>query len=426
MIRNVVLIDGTWNDEASQTNVSKISHQAEVLTKIIPPQGDDGVVQQVYYHDGVGVAGGPVERFLGGAIGIGLKQIVNDAYDWVVDNYQPDQELYIFGFSRGAYAARALAGLIGASGIQREKDPKRFEVSWKNYRMRGREGEERSSAGGRIRTQSYRRIVDAGEMHHHNRIECVGVWDTVGSYGVPAGFGFESLARFWALWQLGFHDTSFGKHINHGLHAVGVDERRRPFTPTFWSAPNGEPPPRNVEQTWFSGVHCNIGGGYPQDSRLSDLTLLWLIARVRKLTRLAFDTAQIRARLNPHVDGEVFDSSKGWPISSVFPYQRPMFASGALAKGIFSNSPDETERHINERVHWSVLAKLGRKGVVYGRQTAYDPPNLPDEFKQAANWTAPHVAPRIAALTPEEEALLPEELVELARSVAGAPALQDA
>jgi hypothetical protein len=423
MIRNVVLIDGTWNDEGSDTNIFKISHEADALAKIIRPEAG-GVEQQVYYHPGVGVEGGPVKRALGGALGLGLKKIVNDAYDWVVENYRPDQELYIFGFSRGAYAARALAGLIGCSGIQKETSADHFDVSWSNYRARGRAGEERSSAGGRIRTAAYRAAIEAGRMHHHNRIECVGVFDTVGSYGVPTGFGLDSLARYWALWLYGFQDTRFGDNIAHGLHAVGVDERRRPFVPTFWSVPKGEaPPPGHVEQTWFAGVHSNVGGGYVQDPRLSDLALVWMIARVRALTGLGFDEKEIASLLRPDLDGEIFDSSKGWLASKLFPYVRPMFCSGALAKGMFSSAPDESERHLNEKVHWSVLAKLGRKGRVYGEETVYDPPNLPAQLK------APGAPPRetaalVAGITPEEEAMLPASLVALGR--AATPALAEA
>jgi hypothetical protein len=85
------------------------------------------------------------------------------------------------------------------------------------------------------------------------------VWDTVGSYGIPAGLGLAPLARYFALFVLGFHDTSFGDHVEVGLHAVAVDEHRRPFVPTFWTIPRGQKPKGHVEQTWFAGAHCNVG-----------------------------------------------------------------------------------------------------------------------------------------------------------------------
>ena len=96
-------------------------------------------------------------------------------------------------------------------------------------------------------------LRNSGEIHSDNRIKCVGVWDTVGSYGVPAGVGLAPLARYISLIFLGFHDTSFGDHIEVGLHAVAIDERRRPFVPTFWTIPKGEKPNGIVEQTWFAG-----------------------------------------------------------------------------------------------------------------------------------------------------------------------------
>lgn len=104
---------------------------------------------------------------------------------------------------------------------------------------------------------------DKGGLHPDNRVKCLGVWDTVGSYGVPAGIGLAALARYIALVTLGFHDTSFGDHVEVGLHAVAIDERRRPFVPTFWTIKKGQHPNGHVEQTWFAGEHGNVGGGKP-------------------------------------------------------------------------------------------------------------------------------------------------------------------
>jgi len=416
MLRNIVLLDGTWNSEASKTNVLKLSREAAVLRKLILDR-HDGVEQRVEYFTGVGTDGPLLERLLGGAIGLGLKQIVQNAYDWLVDNYESDQELYIFGFSRGAYAARALAGLIGASGIQRRKDPGLFDISWENYRARkDARKERRAEARGsrlRLRTPAFEKAHERGEIHSNNRVEFLGVWDTVGSYGVPAGIGLAPLARYVSLALLGFQDTKFGDHIAHGVHAIGVDERRRPFTPTFWTIDKGEPQPANVEQTWFAGVHCNVGGGYA-DAGLSDLALAWMIARARALTKLGFDISAAKVALRPDIDGEVYDSAKGWVVDQLFPRSRPMFSPDALGHGYFTNAGDPKEEHINERVHWSVLAKLGRPCTVYDvAKTPYDPPNLPAEFKALGPAPQPGVAARIAAPTAEELELMPPALAAL-------------
>ena len=125
MKRIVILIDGTWNEEGigRDTNIAKFD-PAYGNTPLIKQRAEDGTIQSVYYHKGVGEDPELVKRLLGGAIGLGLKKIVQDAYKTLVKYYENGDEIYIFGFSRGAYAARALAGLIGTSGIQRDEDQK--------------------------------------------------------------------------------------------------------------------------------------------------------------------------------------------------------------------------------------------------------------------------------------------------------------
>jgi hypothetical protein len=145
----------------------------------------------------------------------------------------------------------------------------------------------------------------------------VGVWDTVGSYGIPAGIGLAPLARYFTLATLGFHDTGFGEHVKVGLHALAVDEPRRPFVPTFWTISIGHQPNGHVEQTWFAGAHSNVGGGYA-DSGLSDQALIWMIARVQALTGLEFDVQAVRSDTTPNIAGIVVDSTQGWPIDHRF------------------------------------------------------------------------------------------------------------
>jgi len=227
-------------------------------------------------------------------------------------------------------------------------------------------------------------------FHVSRTVKCVAVWDTVGSYGIPAGFGLAPLARYFALVTLGFHDTSFGEHIDIGLHAVAVDEHRRPFVPTFWTMAKGDPPRGHVEQTWFAGAHCNVGGGYP-DSGLSDQALIWMIARVQALTGLEFDVEAVRTNTSPGVEGIVVDSARGWLVDQVWPHYRAVLSPVAIHHGYVFNSSDAGEEHINERVHWSAIAKrLEHVGL------PYNPRNLPE----------PIPADKIAAVTAEEQTLI--------------------
>ena len=170
-------------------------------------------------------------------------------------------------------------------------------------------------------------------FHDMRTITCVGVWETVGSYGIPAGIGLAPLARYLTLLTLGFQDTSFGDHIKVGLHAVAVDEHRRPFVPTFWTILKGEDPNGHVEQTWFAGAHYNVGGSYT-DSGLSDQALIWMIARVQALTGLDFDVAAVRSNTKPNIGGVVVDFTQGWPVDHLFPHYRVILSPVAIITAI--------------------------------------------------------------------------------------------
>ena len=301
-------------------------------------------------------------------------------------------EIYIFGFSRGAYAARALAGLIGASGIARRPNADLFEVAWQHYRVSpaSRQRPQHASSAERTKIAKYKSIEDDGAFHDTRSIKCVAVWDTVGSYGIPAGSGLAPLARYVALIFLGFHDTSFGEHVDVGLHAVAIDEHRRPFVPTFWTIAKGQQPRGHVEQTWFAGAHCNVGGGYA-DSGLSDLALIWMVARVRALTGLEFDLTSVKTNTKPNIGGSVVNSAKGWFLDEHWPHYRAILSPIAIHHGYLFNNPSPDKVHINERVHWSALAKR-----ISCTTSPYNPPNLPSQIPPA----------RIAAITQEEQELL--------------------
>jgi len=393
MKRIAVLIDGTWNKEGSgaDTNVAKLDSVRKIQA-FIKATAADGTLQHVHYHDGVGTEGDLIQKLLGGFIGLGLKKIIQDVYEFIVADYAAGDELYIVGFSRGAYAARALAGLIGASGIQRKLDANVFEVAWQHYRVAPAVRKQPQTAGSSDRKTlaDYNMLATKQSFHDTRTITCVGVWDTVGSYGIPAGIGLAALARYFTLAMLGFHDTSFGDHVKVGLHAIAVDEHRRPFVPTFWTILKGEEPKGHVEQTWFAGAHSNVGGGY-SDSGLSDEALIWMIARVQALTGLEFDVQAVKSNTKPNIGGVVVDSAQGWPIDHMFPHYRAILSPIAIHHGYFSNSEDPTEEHINERVHWSVIAK--RAGTAANR---YSPPNLPTNIRPE----------KIAEITNEERVLL--------------------
>jgi hypothetical protein len=374
--RIVICYDGTWNALTKPDEVTNVVRVAQA----VKPVSSDGIPQVVYYNAGVG-SGGPIDRFLGGVFGAGLRDNVKRGLAFLSLNWEAPaegesaDEIYIFGFSRGAYTARALAGVIYAiGGIPRQASFDRLEQIWNHYR---KDKEQREAD----RDQIDGLIWEMPKDGKPPIIKCVAVWDTVGSYGIPAGFGLSSLARNLTAWTRGFQDNQIGPHIEYGLHAMAIDERRRAFTATAWVNKPGEDR-QNVEQVWFAGAHSNVGGGY-QRAGLSDLALIWMIARTHELTKLEFETDYIAEHFWPCAACSLFRSYRGWFLDRIRPYVRPVSTSIRVAKELMS--PDASaDRIINAKVHWSVQERLGKYGLVdETKYRKYSPKNLPKDYDVA-------------------------------------------
>jgi uncharacterized protein (DUF2235 family) len=384
MKRLVICMDGTWDQVTEPETVTNVVRIAEAVR----PCGANRTSQIVYYNSGVGT-GDLVDRALGGLFGRGVKGNVKRAYAFLSLNYEPGDEIYLFGFSRGAYSVRALGGLVTSTGILKKEFFDRFEVAWQHYRTPPAE---------RARAQK----PHPDTIHAEAGIKCIGVWDTVGSYGIPAGFGFSGLARYVTSWQRGFHDTHVSDRVDVALQALAIDERRRPFSPTFWTSPAGQAPPASItlEQVWFCGVHANVGGGYA-DSRLANTALVWMIARVTALTPLEFDVDYVRRTIAASPFGTLYRSERFWLVSRLWPFVRPIFATQAQwDRDAWWNGWRNGELPVNERIHWSVLERYGKTAPrEAGAQSLYRPPNLP----------ASSIDGKVATRTPEEAALTSPE-----------------
>lgn len=276
--RLVFNFDGTWNrlDAVCPTNV--------VLTaeSILPLDGQ-GVAQLNYYDQGVGTDKG--DRLRGGAFGRGLTRNLADAYRNLVFNYTPGDEIFIFGFSRGAFSARSFAGLIRNSGIVRREHADRTPRAIELYRSRNSGDAPKGQAAAEFR---------AAFAHPPAEIAYLGVWDTVGALGIP---NFLSIARFFNG-RHAFHDCSLSSAVRSARHAVAIDETRRTFEPTLWdnfeqlNRERGKDPAADdapYQQKWFSGVHSAVGGGTPSRG-LSDHALEWVWAGARR-AGLALDSS---------------------------------------------------------------------------------------------------------------------------------------
>jgi uncharacterized protein (DUF2235 family) len=218
--------------------------------------------QVAIYDDGVGADGTPIEKVLGGAFGTGLYDKIKRAYTQIAHVYEAGDELFLFGFSRGAYTARSLAGMIAICGLPSGNfDDEIVETAFQAYRHKDQ------------RATLLASLKDCGL--YDAKITMLGVWDTVGSLGIPAIFGGVSQLLY------GFLDSSLNPKVLHGYHAVAIDERRVEFPATLWTSVPA--PGQTVEQVWFCGVHCDVGGGYADDAdsgtALSDITLAWIMSK---------------------------------------------------------------------------------------------------------------------------------------------------
>ncbi len=314
--RIVFCADGTWNGPEQETGVSatdgdddagELSGAAvtNVIKMFVNLAGQEtpasagaqkekekvctdsaGVLQQVakYIH-GVGDSQDVVVKLLGGMFGMGVVARIVRGYTYISRNYREGDQVHILGFSRGAYTARALAGLITSAGLL---DVRKYDPNDKAqaYRM----GIAAWSKATSVKVQGTGRLSQAANrvlgfaQHVLGRslpddallpdvtMKSVAVWDTVGSMGIPVYAGDQRFDVF------RFTDTALSPKVANGFHAMALDELRIDFPVTRWDERDG------VRQVWFVGAHSDVGGGYaPGESRLSDIALSWMAARLREV-----------------------------------------------------------------------------------------------------------------------------------------------
>ncbi|HTW61007.1 MAG TPA: DUF2235 domain-containing protein [Terracidiphilus sp.] len=305
--RIVFCADGTWDAPGSNTNVY-------LIYKALTLSAD----QVTYYDDGIGADATGLGRVLEGAFGQGLFQKIQDGYTQIAHVYEQGDQIYLFGFSRGAYTARSLAGMIATCGLPTGSFTDNCVAqAFAAYR----DPVNRASI-----------LAGLGACSLFNAsIQMVGVWDTVGSLGIPAIFGGVNEGQF------GFLDTSLHPDVQSAYQALAIDEARAQFPATLWTSIPA--PGQTLVQVWFSGCHGDVGGGTPQGgpvdngTRLCDITLGWMMANAQA-QGLTFDPAAIAPYAAFNAQCALDAINETWSPVYGPQHLRPIAANSSLANSV--------------------------------------------------------------------------------------------
>lgn len=307
--KNIVLCsDGTGNKDikARGTNVFKLYEAIDIQGH----KNRQSLTPQIaFYDDGVGTESFLPWKILGGAFGWGFSRNIRSLYTVLVHAYKPGDRIFLFGFSRGAYTVRALAGMIQYCGIlDAEKFPTNSGLEqgvkncWQEFKESAFDNRKRGDSDSDI---DRRTRLNAVQPEKVVDIEFVGVWDTVGAVGLPFDELTGLLNWFFPRRFVDFTPTS---SVKRACHAVSIDDERRTFHPVLWDeqgAPHGL-----VDQVWFAGVHSNVGGGYSKQG-MSLVTLDWMMAEAEERGLYFIPDAREYVRMHQDVHDKLYDSRAG-------------------------------------------------------------------------------------------------------------------
>jgi len=281
--------------------------------------GNNDHDQLAFYASGVGTEGGLMARVLGGAVGTGLAGNIKGAYQWLTTKYQSGDRIALFGFSRGAYTARSLGGMVADCGLidtirlDEQQIGRQIE---RLYLMRYGQNHDASDRRWRDGPTFAYDPDDAKRIP----VDFIGVWETVGSLGIP-----DNMTWFDPLNPSAAHtfpDVKLNPHVVHARHALAMDERRRPFNPTLWSNPA---PGQDVKQVWFPGSHLDVGGCHPERG-LGDRTLQWMIDEAQEAIQLRFHQ-EAHKQIHPDPLDVLHDDNRGLLDPALAPWLEPVLAT---------------------------------------------------------------------------------------------------
>lgn len=372
MAKNIILCaDGTGNKGGytPSSNVYKIYNAININDK----------PQIRFYDNGVGTEKNKYYRGLAGAFGLGFKSNVIDLYVYLAKNYNPDDHVYLFGFSRGAATVRALTGFIATCGLIDGRKLEKRELKacvkeafkeYKRLRKKNLQADQTKFLA------EQKKFIDKHKPHGIIPIRFVGVWDTVSSLGFPqkwdkTGIGIFVLNQFCMgldrfidklIIAHNFYNYNLTDNIKYAYQALAIDDARTSFWPKVWIEKEYS---GHVEQVWFAGMHSNVGGGYNR-SGMATVTLEWMMEKSGVLG-LEFNKDPIQnAHDNADVHGRMYNSREGLAIYYRYhPREIEKVCNGKLKDKI--------------KIHESVINRMRRKTANYA------PGLLPIDFEVVDN-----------------------------------------
>jgi uncharacterized protein (DUF2235 family) len=358
MAKNIVLLsDGTGNSSATpfKTNVWRLYNHLDLTCD----------TQIAFYDNGVGSASNIVSRIAGGIFGYGLKRNILDLYGYLCRNYQPDDQIYGFGFSRGAFTMRMVIGMVKRRGlIGFAGDARAFErqikAEYRTYRLALARNEQANGHRGphasphiicwmiAIWNWLWARGLHTPAATRVEHVRFIGVWDTVDAYGMPIEeirIGYDKF-----LFPMTFRDHRLWSAVDYARHALSLDDERATFHPVLWDE-RGEPErSERILQLWFAGAHADVGGGYPDD-RLAHVPLAWMMEEAEKAGLVFRPDAITQVRAAADALAPAHDSRKGAGLYYRYKPRRALRSHG--------------DTHAPVRLHSSVPQRMMHSGNSY-------------------------------------------------------------
>ncbi|KAH8752519.1 hypothetical protein F5883DRAFT_433100 [Diaporthe sp. PMI_573] len=405
--RLIVCCDGTWmnSDKGWEKGKPQPASNVTRLARSFNRGCSDGSVQVINYQSGVGTGSTMSDAFSGGAFGNGVAEHVRESYAFICGNYVDGDEIILIGFSRGAFTARSIAGMIGSLGLLTREGMEFFYPVFKDMQNWQTKKYKDPYPGipfdnkpmGENAAEDYRRLlIEKGltRVFEGNgsgkliTIKAVAVFDTVGSLGVPSIAWMKKLGIDHTTSELRFFDTKLSDRIENAFHALALDEPRPPFSPSIWERPASSKGVTNLKQVWFPGNHGNVGGGWP-DQGIANMTMAWMMDQLVGIG-VEFDSGSLRRAIHSlkrsaaKVSKVTSKTYFKWAVDPILEGNHPLrpWGAGAILR---AHSP-----------MYTLAGTITRSPGMYHKLNSYNGKELPEYLEDTGEQIHPSVRIRLA------------------------------